>query len=96
MARPKKTSKIKIKQATQPPMGVKIQGLPGRPTLRVSEVAYYYGVTERTVYLWIENGHLKTVLTPAGQWRITRKSLDECRFKKPDYDIDSYRSSNFR
>jgi len=54
--------------------------LPNRPTLRVSEVAWYYGVTERTVYLWIENGKLKTEKTPAGQWRVTRESLDSCRF----------------
>lgn len=53
-----------------------IEGLPNRPTLRVSEVAYYYGVSERTVYLWIQNGKLKTIQTPAGQWRVTRKSLD--------------------
>lgn len=59
-----------------------IPPLPNRPTLRVSEVAFYYGVTERTVYLWIEHGHLKTELTPAGQWRITRESFDTCRFAK--------------
>jgi len=61
-----------------------IEDLPARPTLRVSEVAVYYGVTERTVYLWIEHGHLKTVLTPAGQWRVTRESLDTCRFAKKE------------
>lgn len=58
--------------------------LPQRPTLRVSEVATYYGVTERTVYLWIEHGHLKTILTPRGQKRVTRESLDACRFAKRD------------
>lgn len=57
-----------------------IQGLPNRPTLRVSEVADYYGVTERTVYLWIAHGHLKIVMTPGGQKRVTRESLDTCRF----------------
>jgi len=62
-----------------------MESLPDRQTLRVSEVAAYYGVTERTVYLWIEHKHLETVLTPTGQWRVTRKSFDECRFaKKPD------------
>ena len=61
-----------------------MEALPNRPTLRVSEVAAYYGVTERTVYLWIEHGHLKTEKTPAGQWRITRESFDECRFAKKE------------
>jgi len=56
--------------------------LPEKPTYRVSEVAWYFDVTERTVYLWIENGHLKTVKTPMGQWRITKESLDACRFTK--------------
>jgi excisionase family DNA binding protein len=55
--------------------------LPDKPTFRVSEIAWYYGVTERTVYLWIEHKHLKTIQTPKGQWRITKESLDECRFK---------------
>jgi excisionase family DNA binding protein len=54
--------------------------LPDKPTFRVSEVALYYGVTERTVYLWIEHKHLETIMTPRGQCRITRESLDKCRF----------------
>ncbi len=54
--------------------------LPEKPTYRISEVAFYYGVTERTVYLWIEHKHLKTVQTPSGQQRVTKESFDECRF----------------
>jgi excisionase family DNA binding protein len=54
--------------------------LPDKSTYRISEIAYYYGVTERTIYLWIENNHLKTILTPSGLKRITKESLDECRF----------------
>jgi len=38
--------------------------------------------------LWIENGHLKTVLTPSGQWRITKESLDRCRFAPKKDKID--------
>jgi len=68
-----------------------MKDLPDKPTLRVSEVADYYGVTERTVYLWIEHKHLETVLTPNGQWRVTRESLDKCRFakkkKEENYDL---------
>ena len=79
-----------------PPMGVKIHGLPCRPTLRVSEVAAYYGVTERTVYLWIEHGHLQTEKTPMGQWRVTRESLDLCRFAKPGENHLNNRSERFK
>ena len=58
--------------------------LPEKDLLRVDEVADYFSVTTRTVYLWIENGHLQTELTPGGQWRITRASLDKCRFREKD------------
>ena len=57
-----------------------MEALPESPTLRVSEVAHYYGVDKRTVYLWVEHNHLKTVMTPGGQKRITRESFDTCRF----------------
>ena len=63
-------------------MLVGVMDLPNKPTYRVSEVAWYYGVTDRTVYLWIEHGHLKTIKTPRGQYRVTRDSLDSCRFKR--------------
>ena len=63
-----------------------ISNLQNKPTYRVSEVALYYGVTERTVYLWIEHGHLATISTPAGQKRVTRESLDKCRFSKKAAD----------
>jgi excisionase family DNA binding protein len=59
-----------------------MDALPNRPTLRVSEVAYYYGVSERCVYMWIEHGKLDTVHTPGGQKRITRESFDTCRLAK--------------
>jgi len=56
-----------------------------RRLFRVSEVAVMFDVTERCVYLWLENGHLQTELTPGGQHRITKESIDGCRFKKrPD------------
>jgi len=58
-----------------------IPGLPDKPTFRVSEVANYFDVSERTVYLWIEHGHLAIEYTPAGQKRITRESINSCRFK---------------
>jgi len=58
-----------------------VPGLADKPTYRVSEVAYYYGCTEQTVRVWIDHGHLETVDTPGGQRRITRESLDSCRFR---------------
>jgi predicted site-specific integrase-resolvase len=54
-----------------------ITSLPNKPTYRVSEVAYYYSVTPRTVYTWIKNGVVDVKLTPLGQKRITRESLSK-------------------
>jgi excisionase family DNA binding protein len=65
-----------------------MKDLPDKPTFRVSEVAFYFDVTERTVYLWIEHKHLETILTPSGQWRITRESVDKCRFSKKKEEED--------
>jgi excisionase family DNA binding protein len=61
---------------------VKQSPLPERVLLRVSEVAQYFDVTERTVYLWIAHGHLKTEEYPGSQIRISKESVDMCRFKK--------------
>jgi excisionase family DNA binding protein len=57
-----------------------VPDLADKPTYRVSEVAMHFDVTERTVYLWIAHGHLRTEQTPGGQTRVTRDSLDSCRF----------------
>ena len=38
--------------------------LPDKPTYRVSEIAYYYGVSENAVYTWITHGKLDAILTP--------------------------------
>ena len=74
------TDSILEQNEREPP----IDGLPDKATFRVSEVAEYYGVSERSVYLWIEHGHLKIIMTPGGQKRITKTAIDECRFfKKP-------------
>lgn len=62
--------------------------LPEKPLLRVGEVASYFDVTVRTVYLWIEHGHLITEMTPAGQMRITRESVDKCRIRKKEAVIE--------
>ena len=59
--------------------------LPYRPLYRISDVAAYYDVSERTVRLWVEHGHLKVVQKPGGQLRITQESLESCgiRFNLP-------------
>lgn len=51
--------------------------LPDRP-LRVDEVAEYWSVTVRTVYLWIEHGKLTIAPTPSGAIRVTRESVISC------------------
>jgi excisionase family DNA binding protein len=52
--------------------------LPQKPLLRVDEVATYFDVTEKTIYLWIDHGLLeaekyKRVI------RITRESIVKFR-----------------
>lgn len=51
--------------------------LPKKPMLRVDEVANYFDVTERTVRLWIEHGHLEAHKI-VGTIRITRASVQKC------------------
>lgn len=59
--------------------------LPNRP-LHVAEVAQYWSVSTRTIYLWIEHKHLETITTPSGSIRVTRESALTCRLikTKPD------------
>lgn len=53
--------------------------LPKKDLLRVDEVASYFSVTPRTIYLWIEHGHLVAEKI-VGCVRVTRKSVLKCRF----------------
>jgi len=53
--------------------------LPMKDLLRVDEAAAYFSVTERTIRLWAENGHLEVVKI-VGSVRITRESALNCRF----------------
>ncbi len=48
--------------------------------LRVEEVAEFFSVTRRTIYLWIEHGYLEAERTPTKSIRITRESVQKCRF----------------
>lgn len=58
--------------------------LPEKELLRVDEVADYFRVTPRTIYLWIEHGHLKAERTPTNTIRITRDSVLKCRIYDPE------------
>lgn len=51
--------------------------LPKKDLFRIDEVATYFSVTERTVRLWIDHGHLIAV-KKAGTIRILRKSILDC------------------
>lgn len=51
--------------------------LPNKDLFRIDEVATYFSVTERTVRLWIDHGHLIAV-KKAGSIRILRKSILNC------------------
>lgn len=48
--------------------------LPSRALLRVEEVAEYFAVTPRTIYLWIEHKHLVAEKL-SGVIRVTRESV---------------------
>ena len=54
-----------------------MNGLPQKELLRVDEVADYFSVTPRTVYLWLENGKLEETRTPGNMIRVTKKSVDD-------------------
>jgi len=56
------------------------ENLPKKSLFTVYEVAEYFEVTERTVKLWIEHGHLKGEKI-VGSTRISRESILQCRFK---------------
>ena len=55
-------------------------GLPDKELFRVEEVAEYFGVTKKTIYLWIDHGHLKAEKISGSIIRISRDSLEKCRF----------------
>ena len=50
--------------------------LPQKDLLRVGEVAQYFDVTVRTVYLWLKEGRLEAIRTPGRSIRIVRESVE--------------------
>jgi len=57
-----------------------LPNLPQKKLLRVSEVAQYFGVHEKTIRDWITHGKL-TAEKPAGVWFITRQSIKDFRMR---------------
>jgi excisionase family DNA binding protein len=55
--------------------------LPKKSLFSIYEVSEYFGVTDRTIRLWIEHGHL-TGEKIVGSVRVSRESIIQCRFKK--------------
>jgi len=55
--------------------------LPKKDLFRIDEVAAYFSVTDRTIRLWIEHGHLAGEKV-VGSIRISRDSILHCRFNK--------------
>jgi len=53
--------------------------LPEKDLFRVNEVAAYFGVSERTIYLWIQHGHLQETEKAVGTRQIPRESILKCR-----------------
>ena len=51
--------------------------LPNKDLFRIDEVATYFSVTERTIRLWLDHGHL-IAAKKAGTIRILRKSILDC------------------
>jgi excisionase family DNA binding protein len=56
------------------------ENLPKKSLFTVYEVAEYFSVTERTIKLWIEHGHLNSEKI-VGSTRIPRESILMCRFR---------------
>lgn len=54
-----------------------MRDLPDKTLLRVEEVAEFFSVGVRTVYLWAEHQKLEEVRTPGNSIRITRKSVED-------------------
>lgn len=55
-----------------------MNGLPQKPLFRVDEVASYFDVTARTIYLWIDHGLLEAEKY-RGVIRIPRESIKTFR-----------------
>lgn len=55
--------------------------LPNKELLRVDEVAFYFSISRKTVYVWIEDGKLDGVKVGGTILRITHESVLKCQEK---------------
>ena len=62
--------------------------LPMKELLRIDEVGAFFSVSDRTIRLWAEHGHLEAVKI-VGSIRITRESALKCRFASQKVIIDA-------
>ena len=58
--------------------GYRMNILPKKALLRVDEVADYFDVSAKTIYLWIDHGILEAEKY-RGIIRIPRESIENCR-----------------
>lgn len=63
--------------------------LPEKDLLRVEEVATYFDVSQRTIYLWVEHGKLEGRKLARNVLRITRSSVISCTFRHPNGDEEA-------
>jgi len=89
MAGSKKNQKI-VEKPTQDKSILKEMSdssfLPKKDLFRIDEAAAYFSVTDRSIRLWIEHGHLKSEKI-VGSVRITRDSILRCRFNKNMFKV---------
>jgi hypothetical protein len=57
--------------------------LPNKDLFRISEVAEYFSVTVRCIYIWIKKDYLE-IEKINGISRIPRESILKCRFRKQE------------
>ena len=72
-----KTEKIDIPTPEEEIIEDDQSTLAKKDLFRIDEVATYFSVTERTIRLWIDHGHLIAV-KKAGTIRIPRASILDC------------------
>ena len=83
MARPEKIEKTVTEEPiiaeTQEKQSIEDIGLPDKDLFRIDEVARYFSVSERTIWLWIQHGKLQTKKM-VGSTRVLKDSILKWRF----------------
>lgn len=79
----KKTAKKAEVEINNTPENPDLPDLPDKKLLRVSEVADYFSVHERTIRLWIDHGKLIAEKSESGGTVfVTRESIKNFRMKR--------------